>query len=72
MKIKKIIFGLMVLVVSMLNVGGDFDEYQKLENKKAPLIKRDDLPLEFGDVLSKYINDKDIENIKLTKKGYVL
>ncbi len=49
MKIKKIIFSLMVLVVGMLNVGGDFDEYQKLENKKAPLIKKDDLPQEFGD-----------------------
>ena len=49
MKIRNIISSLIFLVAGMLNVGLDFEEYECLENRNAPLIKKEDLPNEFSD-----------------------
>ena len=40
MKIRNIISSLIFLVAGMLNVGLDFEEYECLENRNAPLIKK--------------------------------
>ena len=48
MKIKNIILCLIIIVCSLLNVGSDFEEYENLENKNVPVIKKEDLPDEFS------------------------
>jgi hypothetical protein len=37
------------LAFSLLNIGIDYDEYNDLENKNVAIIKKEDLPSEFGD-----------------------
>ena len=49
MKFRDFMIYLIFLVCCMLNVGADFKDYKKLENKDVPLIKREDLPSEFSD-----------------------
>ena len=46
---KNVILILIFLVVDTLNVGLDIEEYECLENRNDPLIKKEDLPNEFSD-----------------------
>lgn len=63
MKIRNIILSLIVFVCGLLNIGSDFIEYNNLGNKDVPLIKKEDLPLEF----SHEAYDTIIDFIKKTK-----
>lgn len=49
MKNRNFILYLIVLAFSLLNIGIDYDEYNDLENKNVAIIKKEDLPSEFGD-----------------------
>lgn len=48
MKLRNVIVYLIIFVCAVLNVGNDFDEYEKLKNRNVPLIKKEDLPVEFS------------------------
>ena len=60
MKNRNVILYMIVLALSLLNIGIDYDE---LENKNVPIIKKDDLPSEFSDDAYRTI----IEFIQKTK-----
>ena len=49
MKIRNLIIYLIILVLGVMNIGNDFDEYLSLKNQKVPVIRKEDLPDEFGD-----------------------
>ena len=49
MNFRILIIYLIILACCMLNVGSDFEEYQKLEKKNVELIRKEDLPSEFSD-----------------------
>ena len=49
MKIRGFILYIIILVCTIINVGRDFEDYEKLENKQVVVVKREDLPSEFSD-----------------------
>ena len=49
MKFRNLIIYSMILAFCMLNVGSDFEEYEKLEKRDVSIIKKEDLPAEFSD-----------------------
>lgn len=57
MKIRSILIYMIVMLVSMLNIGNDFDDYQKLKIENVSSIKREDLPDEFGEGAFKTIDE---------------
>ena len=49
MKFRNLIIYSMILAFCMLNVGSDFEEYEKLEKRDVSIIKKEDWPAEFSD-----------------------
>jgi hypothetical protein len=57
MKFKKLMIYLIILAFNILNVGPDFEEYEKLEMNSVKLIRKEDLPSEFSDTAYRTISD---------------
>ena len=49
MKNRNFILYIIFLALNLLNIGIDYNEYNDLENKNNPIIKKEDLPSEFSD-----------------------
>lgn len=51
MKFRNLMICLIIIAFCMLDVGSDFEEYGKLEKNNVSLIRKEDLPFEFSDML---------------------
>lgn len=57
MNTKKFIICLLFLILNPLDLGPDFDDYQKLEIQNVSSITREDLPSEFSDEALKTVDE---------------
>ena len=57
MKLKNLMFGLIFLMASMINLESDLNIYQKLEIKNVSSINHNDLPSEFSEKAFKTVDE---------------
>ena len=57
MKFRNILICVYVLLVCMLDIGSDFEDYQKLKTENVSSIRRGDLPSEFSDEAFKTVDE---------------
>ena len=57
MKFRNILICVYVLLVCMLDIGDDFEDYQKLKTENVSSIRMEDLPSEFSDEAFKTVDE---------------